>query len=359
MDGWSQRLARRLRSWDGLLAVVVVVVLALNTLGAPNYLLDQNQVNLWQNGIEKAIVVLAMAFVIINGEIDLSVASVMGLSAVVVATLWQQGVGIELGIVAALLLGLGVGLFNGFWVAIVGLPSLVVTLAGLIGYRGLALMLIEDRSIGNAETAFPTWFEDLGQQPLSETIGIFDGMPVLDLVPLAMVIYFVLLIVAATVLGAAAFGRQTYVIGSSQDVARYSGVAVARHKLAIMTISAVIAALAGILLTAHLGAVRGSTAFGWELDIITIVLLGGVSIFGGSGTMLGVFLATVLVLNIRNGLGLVNVPGHTQNGVIGLLLIMSVLLPNLIATYQDRARRRALARRATRGSRDGPVATEP
>jgi rhamnose transport system permease protein len=354
----AARLVARLRSWDGLLLAVLLVVLLLNTALAPNYLLDQNQVNLWQNSIEKAIVVLAMTFVIINGEIDLSVASVMGLAAVMVAVLWEQGVGMELAILVALLAGLVIGLFNGFWIAIVGLPSLVVTLATLIGARGLATILIEDRSIGNAETAFPTWFEDLGQQPLSELLGFLADIPYLRLAPIAMVVYVGLLILAAVVLGASGFGRRTYVIGSSAAVARYSGVGVARHKLIVMTISSVTAALAGILLAAHLGAVRSSTAFGWELDIITIVLLGGVSIFGGSGTMLGVFLSTLLVLNIRNGLGLLNVPGHTQNGVVGLLLILSVLLPNLIASYQDRARRRALARRALHTTRDGAAAAK-
>ena len=337
-------IAARLRSWDGLLLGVVAVVVLLNWQLAPNYLSAQNQVNLWQNGIEKAIVVLAMTFVIINGEIDLSVASMMGLSAVVVAVLWEQGVGVEVAIVVAILVGVGLGLFNGFWVAIVGLPSLAVTLAGLIGYRGLAFILIEDRSIGNAETAFPLWFEDIGQQPLSEFIGVLEFVPVIERAPLAMFVYSGLLVLAAVTLGLAGFGRKTYVIGSSFEVARYSGVRVAAHKMAIMTISATVAALAGVLFAAHLGAVRGSTAFGFELDIITIVLLGGVSIFGGSGTMLGVFLSTVLVLNIRNGLGLQSVPGHTQTGVIGMLLILSVLMPNLIARYQEAARRRSLAR---------------
>ena len=171
----GQRIATRLRSWDGLLLAVVLVVIVLNTVFAPNYLSGswlQNQVNLWQIGIEKAIVVLAMTFVIINGEIDLSVASVMGLSAVVVAVLWEQGVPIEMAIVVALLAGVALGLFNGFWVAIVGLPSLAVTLAGLIGFRGLAFMLIEDRSIGNAGHRVPAWFEDMGQQPLSDLIGV-------------------------------------------------------------------------------------------------------------------------------------------------------------------------------------------
>jgi rhamnose transport system permease protein len=342
----AARIVARLRSWDGLLLAVVAVVIVLSWLLAPNFLTVQNQVNLWQNGIEKAIVVLAMAFVIINGEIDLSVASVMGLAAVVVAVMWEQGFAIEIAILVALLVGVAVGLFNGFWVAVVGLPSLAVTLAGLIGIRGLAYIIIEDRSVGNADTAFPAWFEDIGQQPLSELIGVLELVPVIERLPLSMFVYAGLLVLAVVTLGMAGFGRRTYVIGSSFAVARFSGVRVAAHKMAIMTISATVAALAGVLYAAHLGAVRGSTATGFELDVITIVLLGGVSIFGGSGTMLGVFLATVLVLNIRNGLGLLNVPGHTQTGVIGLLLILSVLLPNLIARYQEAARRRSLARAA-------------
>jgi len=350
------RIAARLRTWDGLLLAVVLIVIGLNIAFVEPYLGEnslQNQDNLWQNGIEKAIVVLAMAFVIINGEIDLSVASVMGLSAVILAVLWEQGVGMELAIILAILSGVAVGLFNGFWVAIVGIPSLVVTLAGLIGIRGLAFVLIEDRSIGNAATAFPAWFEDMGQQSLGEVLPVLASVPILERGTVAMAVYAILLVLAAVTLGSAAFGRRNYAIGGGVQVARYSGVGVAGHKMAIMTISATTAALAGVLFASRLGAVRGSTAPGFELDIITIVLLGGVSIFGGSGTMLGVFLSTVLVLNIRNGLGLQNVPGHTQTGVIGLLLILSVLVPNVFSSYQERARRRALARSAAPG-RDGP-----
>jgi len=345
------RIAGRLRSWDGLLLAVLVAVIGLNIVFVEPYLGEsalQNQVNLWQNGIEKAIVVLAMAFVIINGEIDLSVASVMGLAAVVVAVLWEQGIGIELAILTALLVGVAIGLFNGFWVAIVGLPSLAVTLAGLIGIRGLAFILIEDGSIGNADTEFPAWFEDMGQQSVGELLPVLAGIPVLERTTIAIGVYVLLLVLAAVTLSSSGFGRRNYSIGGSLQVSRYSGVGVAAHKMAIMTISATVAAIAGVLFAARLGAVRGSTATGFELDIITIVLLGGVSIFGGSGTMFGVFLSTLLVFNVRNGLGLENVPGHTQTGVIGLLLILSVLLPNLYGMYQERARRRSLARAATR-----------
>jgi len=215
-------------------------------------------------------------------------------------------------IVVTLTVGVIVGAFNGFWISVVGLPSLAVTLAGLIGYRGVARILVEDRSIGN----FPEWFNRLGQQPL------------LDPLPLASIIFFILLVVAVVVLQYSAFGRYVYVIGNNREVARYSGVKVRRVKMMLFIASSTIATLAGLLLAARLGAVRGSTAEGFELDIITMVLLGGVSIFGGSGTLVGVGLSILLVLNLRNGMSLVNITSNTQTGVIGALLILSVLIPN-------------------------------
>jgi rhamnose transport system permease protein len=253
-----------------------------------------------------------MTFIIINGEIDLSVASVMGLASCLLAFLHEQGVPLPAAIVVTLTVGVIVGAFNGFWISVVGLPSLAVTLAGLIGYRGVARILIEDRSIGN----FPEWFDRLGQQPL---VGPF---------PLASLIFLVLLVVAIVVLQYSAFGRYVYVIGNNREVARYSGVRVRRVKMMLFIASSTIATLAGLLLAARLGAVRGSTAEGFELDIITMVLLGGVSIFGGSGTLVGVGLSILLVLNLRNGMSLVNITSNTQTGVIGALLILSVLIPN-------------------------------
>lgn len=328
---------RRLQGWEGLLLGLFVLVVVLNAAAVPGYLNPQNQLNLLNLSIEKVIVVLAMTFMIVGGEIDLSVASVMGLSAVLVAWLWQEGVPVEAGIVAALLVGALCGLNNGFWVAVVGLPSLAVTLAGLIGYRGLARLLIEDRSIGG----FPDWFDRLGQQAL---VGPF---------PLALVIFFGLCALAIVLLHYAGFGRYTFVVGNSRDVARFSGVRVTRLKLATFVMTSSVAALAGVLLAARLGAVRGSTAEGFELDIITIVLFGGVSIFGGRGSMLGVILSILVVLNLRNGLALANVSGNTQTGVIGALLILSVLLPNVAARIRARLARRPLERRAGGGPGDG------
>ena len=313
-----------LRRWEGLLLILLIVIVIYNALNTPGYLTMGNLVNLFQLSIEKIIVALIMTFIIINAEIDLSVASVMGFSACMMGFLYAAGAPMGGAIAGGLLAGVFAGLFNSFWIGIVGLPSLVVTLAGLIGFRGLAYVLLEDRSIGG----FPAWFDQLGQQPL---IGPFT---------LSIVLFIVFLIFAIIILQYAGFGRYVYAIGNSKDVARYSGVRVRRTKMILFVASATIAALAGILYAGRLGSVRGDMALGFELDIITMVLLGGVSIFGGSGTMWGVLLSVLIILNLRNGMGLANLSGHVQTGVIGGLLILSVLVPNFAASIRETLNRR-------------------
>lgn len=316
MRDWVKR-----HRWETVLAGILLVTIVANATLSPFYLGVGNFINLFWLSIEKIIVVVAMTFVIINGEIDVSVASVMGFSAAVMASAFAGGdipfaIAVVLGLVAGGLAGLAQGLL----IARVGLPSLVVTLAGLIGFRGAARALLEDRSVGD----FPDWFDRLGQQALVGSI------------PLALMIFFAMLAIAWVILERGAFGRKVYVIGNSAEVARYSGVDVAAVKLRLFVASGLAAGLAGVLFAARLGSVRGSLAEFFELDIITMVLLGGVSIFGGSGTMLGVVLAVFTVLNIRNGLGLANVDGIIQTGVVGLLLIGSVLVPNLLQRFRDR-----------------------
>ncbi len=320
---------RRLLSWEGLLLAILALVVVVNANLAPAYLSLNNQINLFQLSIEKIIVALVMAFIIINGEIDLSVASVMGLAACIVAVLFDRGVPMEVAIVAALLAGALCGAFNGFWVAYIGLPSLAVTLAGMIGFRGVARILIEDRSI----SGFPAWFTALGQQPL---IGPF---------PFSLILFALLFTLALIVLQYSGVGRLVYVIGHNAAVARYSGIDVPRLKLGLFIASGFVAALAGVLLAARLGAVRGNTADGFELDIITMVLLGGVSIFGGTGNLAGVGLSILVILNLRNGMSLLNVTGNVQTGVVGMLLILSVLLPNLAQMARERWQRRAVQRK--------------
>jgi rhamnose transport system permease protein len=309
-----------LKRWETLLLVVLLAVVALNGIESKYYWGVGNFVNLFQLSIEKSIVALMMTFVIIGADIDLSVASVMGLAACVMAWTFQQGAPLPLAILLALGAGVLAGLNNAFWIAYVGLPSLAVTLAGLIGYRGVARILVEDRAIGG----FPEWFNTLGQQAL---IGPLT---------LSIVIFVLLFGFFAILLHASAFGRLVYVVGSNIQAARYSGVRVGLVKTAMFVGSSAVAALAGILYAARLGSVRGDTADGFELDIITTVLLGGVSIFGGKGNLVGVGLSLLLILNLRNGMGLADITGNTQNYVIGGLLILSVLIPNLYQEIQNK-----------------------
>jgi rhamnose transport system permease protein len=309
-----------LKRWETLLLAVLLVVMALNGVESKYYWGVGNFVNLFQLSIEKSIVAVIMTFVIIGADIDLSVASVMGLAACVMAWTFQQGAPLPLAILLALGAGVLAGLNNAFWIAYVGLPSLAVTLAGLIGYRGVARILVEDRAIGS----FPEWFNTLGQQAL---IGPLT---------LSIVIFVLLFGFFAILLHASAFGRLVYVVGSNIQAARYSGVRVGFVKTATFVGSSAVAALAGILYAARLGSVRGDTADGFELDIITTVLLGGVSIFGGKGNLVGVGLSLLLILNLRNGMGLADITGNTQNYVIGGLLILSVLIPNLYEEIQNK-----------------------
>jgi rhamnose transport system permease protein len=318
-------MTRLLTPWEAGLLAVFLATLALNASFAPEFLTVQNQINLFQLSIEKIIVALIMTLVIINAEIDLSVASIMGLSAALFGYLVNAGAPGGLAILICLAAGLVAGMVNAILIARVGIPSLVVTLAMLIGFRGLARVLVTDNSLGN----FPSWFTDLGQKGLIGPI------------PLSILLFFALLLILGMTLHRSSFGRQVIVIGTNAEVARFSGLNVARVKTLLFLLSALISAVAGLLYAARLGSVRGDTAFGFELDIITMVLLGGVSIFGGKGSMVGVFLSILIILNLRNGMGLMNITGHMQTGVIGILLIASVLLPNLLNDLNFRRRKDA------------------
>ena len=305
------RLLRRFKSWEGFLFVTLVVIITVNASLSPQFLTLGNQINLFQLSIEKVIVALIMTLIIINAEIDLSVGSMMGLGAVAFGWMYQAGVPVPIACVLVLLVGATCGALNGFFIAWMGLPSLVVTLATLIGFRGLARVLVEDRGI----TDFPPWFDALGQQGL------------LGPLPLSLLCFAVLFGALYIVLQHSGFGRLTYMIGTNRNVADYAGVNTSRHKLILFTASGLVASFAGLLYAARVGAVRGDVALGFELDIITIVLLGGVSIFGGVGNLVGTLLAILIVLNLRNGMALLNVTGHIQTGIIGVLLIVSVLAP--------------------------------
>ena len=306
--------SRTLLRWEGLLVLLIIAVSILNSRLSPFFLNGNNLLRTTSDFMEIGIMMLPMVFIIVTGNIDLSIASTLGLSASLMGWLFMGGWNIWLAVVVALLVSVVAGLLNGYLIARLGLPSLVVTIGTLSFYRGLAYALLGDQ----AARGYPRSFLYLGQGTIAGTR-----------VPFALVLFLVLALIFGLVLHKTIFGRYLYAIGNNEQACRYSGVPVERIKLIIYVLSSVMAALAGFILAARFGSTRPDIGTGLELTVITVTVLGGVSIFGGSGTMVGAVLALILVGILRFGMGLVNLQGDVQNIVIGLLLILSILLPQV------------------------------
>ena len=337
MSGRS-RLAGLAR-WEVLLAVFLIALIGIGASVSPVFLTGRNFANMISAVIEVAIMSLPMALIIIAGEIDLSVEAVVGLTAAVLGALYAAGAPIELAIVVVLIVGALGGLLNGILVTRVRLPSLVVTLGTLALYRGLALVILESKGVSN----FPDWFTTFG-------FGTLPGLPI----PWPFVIYLSLALVFAVVLHRTWIGRQIFAIGKNQAAARFSGIRVSRIKLLLFVLSGTIAALAGIILVARMSSARADVGSGLTLVVITIVLLGGVDIFGGRGTIPGVVLAFFTLAVLGNVLRLANVSSDIQSIAVGLLLIVSVVIPTLARRVKEAVGRTQGGRRLPTGSVGGP-----
>jgi rhamnose transport system permease protein len=275
------------------------------------------------------LIALPMTLVIVTGEIDLSVASVVGLSSVLLGVLHAGGMSVPAAALVALVVGTACGALNGFLVAYVGLPSLAVTIGTLALYRGIAVGLLGTTAI----TDFPDTWTDLATGTIGESS-----------VPLVMIPFAVLAVVFTLLLHFSAFGRGVYDIGLSSQAARFSGVDVARTKLVVFVLSGAVSALAGVYFTLRFGSARGDNATGLELQVIAAVLLGGVSIFGGRGRLHGVLAGVVLIGVIASALRLEQVTVNVTNIVIGLLLIASVISPSVLDWASSRFTRRPAVR---------------
>jgi rhamnose transport system permease protein len=310
---------RALARWETLLFVVLVAMVVIGANLSEFFLTPNNLTNLLAAMMEVAIMALPMALIIIAAEIDLSVESMAGLAGVVVGLLWSAGVPMELAILGAIGVGALGGLMNGLFVAVGKLPSLVVTLGTLALFRGLALILLGPKSVSD----FPGWFTGFG-------FGKVPGTPF----PWPFVVFVALAIILGVVLHRTWIGRQIYATGKNAGVARYSGVRIGRMRIGLFVLSGMVAALAGVILSARLSTARADNAEGWTLIVVTVALLGGVNIFGGSGTIPGVVLAALLVAVMQNALRLASVQVEVQSIALGLLLIVSVVVP----TFAHRAR---------------------
>jgi rhamnose transport system permease protein len=313
-----------LARWETLLVALLLGVIVAGILTSDDFFEGSNASLILGTSMEKAVMALPMTLIIIGGEIDLSVASTLGLASAVMGDRWAAGWPLWLCIVSALLVGVACGLFNGLLVTRLGLPSLVVTLGTLALYRGLAYVVLGDQAISD----YPEGFARFG----------FDTIPGTRQ-PWTILVFLPLLAIFAVVLHRSWIGRQLYAIGNNKEAARYSAVRVDRIKLALFVASGLLAAVAGVMFTARVSSSRADNAEGFELDVIAAVLLGGVSIFGGRGTILGVVLSLATIATLRNVLNLNSSNPELQSIAVGSLLILSVLGPNVARRLGGRARR--------------------
>ena len=300
--------------WEWMLVGLILLDVFINTRLSPFFLDARNLSRTSSDFMEIGLMMLPMVFIIITGNIDLSVASNMGMSASFMGLLHNMGVNIWAAALAGLLLGTLGGLLNGYLVAHAKLPALVVTLGTYAFYRGIAYGFLGDQ----AARGYPESFTYFGQGKVFGT-----------LMPFSVALFIVMAVIFGLVLHRTTFGRYLYAIGNNENATLYSGVPVARIKLISYTLSGFMAALAGLILAARFGSTRPDIGTGLELAVITAVVLGGVDINGGKGTMLGATLSLFLIGLMRFGMGLLNIQGQVQGIVIGLLLILSILLPRV------------------------------
>lgn len=316
------RLAwRAIGRWEALLIVLIIAVGYWSTTLSPFFLTRINLLDLTTPYIFIGLLALGLAFVVVAGEIDISVCSTMAVSAVSFGEIWQGGTNVWLAALAALAVATLLGLVNGVLVGIFNLPSLAVTLGTLAAYRGLAYVILE----GEARSNFPLEFTEIG------------GGYIENELPKALLVLFGATLVLGLLLHATRFGRYVYAIGSNREAARFSGIPVARVRVAVFALSGFMAGCAGIVYLGFFGSVQADAASGSELiDVVTAVVLGGVDIFGGSGSIPGVLLALILVAELRNGMQLDNLSGATQDMVIGGLLVGAILAGNVARAAHGR-----------------------
>jgi rhamnose transport system permease protein len=308
------QLKRFLGRWEMLLALLLVLAFIVNSLALPHFLDLYNLFDGTFNFSEKALIALPMALLIICREIDISVAGILALSSVAMGLAHAYGFPPGTLLFVALATGLACGWLNGFLVTRFALPSIVVTIGTVSLFRGLASVVLGDKAF----TGYPQLMVDWGQ-------GYF-----FDLVPRPFVVLLVFVALFALVLHTTSWGRRIYAIGNNPVAARFSGIPVDRYRLALFMLAGAMAGLAAWLLTGRIGSTRPNIAMGWELEIITMVILGGVSIAGGAGTIGGVLLAVLTLGVVTYGLALANIPGIYMTIVVGVLLLTTIALPRLL-----------------------------
>jgi len=322
---------KKLASWDSIIILLTVLVLIVASLVVDNFGTSRNFTFMVLDLMPIILVALPMTFIIITGEIDLSVASILGLTSSLMGWFWNHDMSIQTIIPLCVLIGAVAGVLNGFLITGLGLPSLAVTIGTLALYRGLALVVLGDSAVADFPFNFTGW--------VTGTLG--GGS-----IPNVLIPIIALAVVFGVVLHATPVGRSLYAIGANDQAAHFSGIRVARTKFWLYVVSGAVSGLVGVLWTLRYSSARADNGAGLELAVVAAVLLGGVSIFGGKGSLPGVLAGVVLLTALQNALRLEDVSGQALNIVTGALLVLSVLLPNIVTTVRGNWQRRRLRQSA-------------
>ncbi len=296
--------------WELLLAMILVLINILNASISPYYLSYSNITSTLAGFLDRGFMVFAMAMIMIMGDIDISVASITALSSVIMGLLLQSGISEYLAILAALIIGILCGFINGIiLIKFKEISSAIVTIATMILYRGIAYIILKDQAVNGFPESFSYW-----------GWGSFGEVPFIIILFFIFVIFFLLLLHKTVI------GRWTYAIGSNRKASYYAGVPVDKIRLLWFSMSGLMASFSAIFLTSRMSSSRPNVALGYELEVITIVVLGGVSSSGGKGNMFGVILAVFVIALMKNGLGLINMNSQSVFIFTGLLLLIVTLI---------------------------------
>lgn len=326
-------LKTRLARWETVTVFLLIGAIIYGTSTSEDFFTGGNLNSILSDIVEIAIIALPLTLIIVAAEIDLSVASVVGLTSALIGYLWNHGWAMEMIIPAVIVAGAVAGAINGVLVTRLGLPSLAVTIGTLGLYRGLAYVILGDTAVAD----FPSQFTDWG-------FGTFAGTQI----PNPFIVFVVLAVVFGIVLHRTGIGRSIFAMGANEEAAHFSGVRVKRIKFWLFVVTGAVAALAGVIYTFRFASARADNAVGLELSVVAVVLLGGVSIFGGRGHLLGVICAVLLLGTLRNALTINDVSAEVLTIVTGSLLLLSVLGPSVAARIRG-------ALRTTKSREEGNV----
>lgn len=313
-DRLQSPVTRALKSWETILIAVLTAVCLTNSVLSPYFLNAWNMSDATFNFTEKALIAFAMAMLIIAGDIDLSVASIIALASTAMGLAMTAGAGVTVIVLTGITAGLLCGATNGALVAGLGLPSIVATIGTMSLFRGIAFIVLGDQAF----TGYPKEF------------GYFGQGYVWWVISFELVLFAVCAVIYGALLHRTTFGRAVYAIGNNATAARFSGIRVDRVRFVLFLLTGLMSGIAAVCLTSRLGSTRPSIATGWELEVVTMTVLGGVNILGGSGRITGVVIAALIMGMVTFGFGLLNVPGIVMSIFLGFLLIVTITIPRLI-----------------------------